>query len=105
MIIYGLASLGLGYLMKPIFNQVLPTGQSLGLVASAILGFYLVKGIGAYVSSFLMTDVGQRVVRDLRNVLFRHILQQSAAFFSSQTTGRLLSRITNDVGQIQSAVS
>jgi subfamily B ATP-binding cassette protein MsbA len=74
-------------------------------VASAVLGLYLVKGLGAYLSSFLMTDVGQRVVHDLRNVLFRHILNQSAAFFSSQTTGRLLSRITNDVGQIQYAVS
>jgi subfamily B ATP-binding cassette protein MsbA len=52
-----------------------------------------------------MTDVGQHVVQDLRNVLFRHILRQSAAFFSSQTTGRLLSRITNDVAQIQNAVS
>ena len=48
---------------------------------------------------YLMTDVGQRVVRDLRNVLFRHILGQSAAFFSSQTTGRLMSRITNDVAR------
>jgi subfamily B ATP-binding cassette protein MsbA len=52
-----------------------------------------------------MTDVGQLVVRDLRDVLFRHILGQSAAFFSSQTTGRLMSRITNDVGQVQRAVS
>ena len=33
-----------------------------------------VKGLGAYVSGYLMTDVGQRVVRDLRNRLFRHIL-------------------------------
>ena len=52
-----------------------------------------------------MTDVGQRVVRDLRNQLFRHILGQSAAFFSRQTVGQLLSRITNDVGQVQRAVS
>ena len=52
-----------------------------------------------------MTDVGQRVVRDLRNLLFRHILGQSAAFFSLQTSGRLMSRITNDVAQVQRAVS
>jgi subfamily B ATP-binding cassette protein MsbA len=84
---------------------VLPTGESIGFVTSAVLGLYLLKGIGAYVSSYFMTDVGQRVVQDLRNVLFRHILRQSAAFFSSQTTGRLLSRITNDVAQIQNAVS
>ncbi|HEV8396002.1 MAG TPA: lipid A export permease/ATP-binding protein MsbA [Vicinamibacterales bacterium] len=105
MIVYGVASAGIAYLIKPIFDEVLPTGQSLGFVASAVLGLYLFKGIGAYLSSYLMTDVGQRVVQDLRNALFRHILRQSAAFFSSQTTGRLLSRITNDVAQIQFAVS
>ena len=44
-----------------------------------------------------LTDVGQRVVRDLRNVLFRHILGQSAAFFSRHAIGRLMSRITNDL--------
>jgi ATP-binding cassette, subfamily B, bacterial MsbA len=105
MILYGLASAGIAYLIKPIFDEVLPTGRSLGVVATAILSLYLIKGIGAYLSSYLMTGVGQRVVRDLRNALFRHILRQSAAFFSSQTTGRLMSRITNDVAQIQNAVS
>jgi subfamily B ATP-binding cassette protein MsbA len=103
MIVYGVASGGIAYLIGPIFDVVLPTGEQLGFVATAILGLYLFKGIGAYLSSYLMTDVGQRVVQDLRNVLFRHILRQSAAFFSSQTTGRLLSRITNDVAQIQNA--
>ena len=70
-----------------------------------ILTLYLAKGVGSYLSSYVMTDVGQRVVRDLRNLLFRHILGQSAAFFSQQTSGRLLSRITNDVSQVQRAVS
>src|SRR6059036_44766 len=48
---------------------------------------------------------GQRVVRDLRNGLYRHILNQSAGFFAHGATGRLLSRINNDVGQVQQAVS
>ena len=52
-----------------------------------------------------MTWVGQRVVRDIRNELFRHVLGQSAAFFSADTTGRLMSRITNDVEQVQRVVS
>src|SRR5205823_10986675 len=42
---------------------------------------------------------------DIRNILFTHILGQSAAFFSAQTSGKLMSRITNDVAQIQQAVS
>jgi subfamily B ATP-binding cassette protein MsbA len=52
-----------------------------------------------------MTDVGQRVVRDVRDKLFAHILGQSAAFFARRTTGQLLSRVTSDVTQIQQAVS
>ena len=61
MVVYGIASAGIAYLIKPIFDEVLPTGRSLGLVASLILGLYLCKGVGAYLSAYLMTGVGQRV--------------------------------------------
>ncbi len=105
MVLYGAASAGLVALIQPIFDEVLPSRANLAPIAAAILVVYLLKGTGAYLSSYLMTDVGQRVVRDLRNVLFRHILGQSVAFFSLQTTGRLMSRITNDVAQVQRAVS
>ncbi len=105
MLLYGGASAALAALIQPIFDEVLPNRQNLLPITIAILVVYLVKGIASYLSGYLMTDVGQRVVRDLRNVLFRHILGQSAAFFSLQTTGRLMSRITNDVGQVQRAVS
>ena len=105
MVLYGAASAAVAALIQPIFDEVLPNRENLLPIAAAILLVYLVKGVSAYLSGYLMTDVGQRVVRDLRNVLFRHILGQSAAFFSMQTTGRLMSRITNDVGQVQRAVS
>jgi subfamily B ATP-binding cassette protein MsbA len=105
MVVYGLASGGVVSQIKPILNKALPKQEDLPQIIGLILGFYLLKGIGAYVSGYLMTDVGQRVVRDIRNQLFRHILGQSAAFFSVNTSGRLMSRITSDVVQIQRAVS
>src|SRR5688572_3607380 len=105
MAVYGAASAGVAALIQPIFDDVLSSRERLAPIAVAILGVYLAKGVAAYLSGYLMTDVGQRVVRDLRNVLFRHILGQSVAFFSQQTTGRLMSRITSDVGQIQRVVS
>ena len=105
MIVYGVASAGVAALIQPILDNVLPKHEELARIISFIVGLYLIKGIGAYLSGYLMTDVGQRVVRDLRNILFTHILGQSAAFFSAQTSGKLMSRITNDVAQIQQAVS
>jgi subfamily B ATP-binding cassette protein MsbA len=105
MIVYAAGSAGLAYLVKPIFDSALPNQQGVAAVAWGIVAVYLLKGLGSYASSYLMVDVGQRVVMDLRNQLFRHILGQSAGFFAQGATGRLLSRINNDVGHVQQAVS
>src|SRR5216684_2782412 len=105
MVVYAVGSAGLAYLIKPIFDSLLPKQQYVALTAWAIVGAYLLKGVGSYASSYLMADVGQRVVMDVRNALYRHILGQSAGFFAHGATGRLLSRINNDVGQVQQAVS
>jgi subfamily B ATP-binding cassette protein MsbA len=75
------------------------------MVTASILLIYLAKGVGAYFSSYLMEGLGHRVVMVVRNELFGHTLEQSAAFFARRTTGQLLSRINNDVGLVQRAVS
>jgi subfamily B ATP-binding cassette protein MsbA len=105
MVVYAVASALVIYLIRPILDQVLPTRQGLQQIALLLVGLYLVKGIGSYFSSYLMEDVGQRVVLDLRDRLYRHILGQSAGFFTRNTSGQLLSRVSNDVGQVQRAVS
>src|SRR5881409_3804062 len=105
MIVYAIGSAGLAWLIKPIFDSVLPKQQQVAVIAWAVVLVYLLKGMGSYASSYLMADVGQRVVMDVRNELYRHILGQSAGFFAHGATGRLLSRINNDVGQVQTAVA
>ncbi len=105
MVFYAVGSAGLLALVKTIFDDVLRSHENLALVAWSIVGFNLLKGIGSYGSSYLMAYVGQRVVMDLRNALYRHVLGQSAGFFAQHTTGQLMSRINNDVGQVQQAVS
>ncbi len=105
MVLYGVGSAGVLWQIKPILDNGLADPNRLTPIIVAILAFYALKGVGAYVSSYLMTEVGQRVVHDLRTRLFRHILGQSAAFFATQTVGRLLARITSDVALVQRAVS
>ncbi len=105
MLLYAAGSAGLAALIKPILDSVLPNQQQIAVIAWAIVGLYLLKGMGSYLSTYLMAGVGQRVVMDLRNALYRHILDQSAAFFAQRTTGQLMSRINNDVDQVQQVVS
>ena len=105
MSLYAVASGSLAALIKPIFDNVLPHQEMLGLVALGLVGCYLVKGVGSYASVYFMTDVGQCVVRDVRNELFGHIVEQSTSFFGRRTTGQLMSRLSNDVNRIQQVVS
>jgi subfamily B ATP-binding cassette protein MsbA len=105
MVLYAAATAAVAALIRPVIDKVLPEGTGLSSWCTKLLIVYVVKGASAYASTYLMTDIGQRVVRDLRDRLFRHILDQSASFFSRRTTGQLMSRITNDVNQVQQAVS
>jgi subfamily B ATP-binding cassette protein MsbA len=105
MVLYAVGSAGLAALIKTIFDNVLQDRSQLSLVAWAIVVLNVFKGLGSYASAYLMAWVGQRVVTDVRNQLYAHILGQSASFFAARSTGELMSRITNDVGQVQQAVS
>src|SRR5579862_7201561 len=55
--------------------------------------------------SYLSIDVGQRIMRDLRNELYSHLQAMSLRFFTGTRTGEIQSRLANDVGGIQSVVS
>ena len=105
MVVYAAASALLIYLIKPIYDRVLISQEEVLRTATLLIVAYVLKGLSSYVSGYWMTDVGQRVVRDLRDTLFAHTLRQSAAFFSTKTSGHLVSRITNDVQQVQMAVT
>jgi subfamily B ATP-binding cassette protein MsbA len=114
MMMYAVAAATLALLIKPLTDKILPQrvdaffwGFPIDLKTwgIAVLVVYFFKGLGAYFSAYLMTDIGQRVVRDLRNELFGHILKQSAGFFGRRTSGQLMSHMTNDVNQVQNAVS
>jgi subfamily B ATP-binding cassette protein MsbA len=65
----------------------------------------LIKAISQAVRFYAMGAVAQKVIRDLRAKLFGAIVRQSAAFFGDQASGFLISRVINDVAQIESAAT
>jgi subfamily B ATP-binding cassette protein MsbA len=105
MAVYAASGALLTYTVKPIFDEVLIRGVNALQVATTILGLYVLKGFGAYFSTTLVALVGHRAVTDLRNALYEHTLNQSFAFLSRNSTGKMMSHITNDVERIQAAVT
>ncbi len=77
----------------------------LSLLPWFIVALMVVKHVFVYLSSYLMNDLSQRVIRDIRNKLYEKIQSFSLDYFSERRTGELLSRITNDVAVVENAVS
>lgn len=113
-------------LLKPIFDQLAPSvgtveavdtkfaflQEQLGLgegslrqIAFLLVGLSLLKAFLLYFAEYLMSYSGQNVVAGLRNRLYGRLLHQSAAFFSDQPTGQLMSRVLNDTERLLEAAS
>ncbi|MEJ2281989.1 MAG: ABC transporter ATP-binding protein [Desulfobacterales bacterium] len=92
------------YLVKPAVEKIFEQkdAQMLALIPLAIIAVFSFKGIAAYGSGYLLSHVGQDIIRRLRNRLYNHIQELPMAFFQREKTGDLMSRITNDVAIISS---
>jgi ATP-binding cassette, subfamily B, bacterial len=74
-------------------------------LAGGIIAIAIVSGVLGVVQTLLSNQVGQRVMHDLRAAVFRHLQRLSLAFFTRTRTGEVQSRISNDIGGVQSVVT
>jgi ATP-binding cassette subfamily B protein len=94
-------------LVREIIDVAIPSGNVTLLavtVAGSVLAGLLARLIGVGQSS-INVRIGQGVMFDLRNELYRHLQKQAIRFFTESKTGELMSRVTNDVGGIEGVVT
>jgi subfamily B ATP-binding cassette protein MsbA len=94
------------YLIKPVLDEIFidKKAEMLKILPLVVLLIFLVKSLCAWGQGYLMSYVGNKIVVDLRQQLYDHLQKLSLSFFDRTPTGILMSRITNDVSQIQVAV-
>jgi subfamily B ATP-binding cassette protein MsbA len=79
--------------------------EMLRILPVAIILLFLLRGIFNYGQAYLMNFVGLKVIVELREKLYNHLQTLPLSFFTKTPTGTLISRVTNDVNLIHSAVS
>ena len=95
-----------GRLIDASFLKVGSTDTSqLDRTVLALLGIFALSAVFGAAQSFLLSRVGAGVVADLRRAVFAHLLTLSPRFFGEHKTGDLTSRLTSDVGTVQTVTS
>jgi subfamily B ATP-binding cassette protein MsbA len=70
-----------------------------------IVALFVVRGLATYLASYAVAWVGNRVVTDLRNAMFRKLLALPTPYYNEHPSGNLISKLTYDVTQVMSAAS
>ncbi len=102
--IVGLAS---PFLLRAVIDTALPA-RNVQLLAWLVIGMVAVATITSafgVIQTWISTKVGQHVMHELRTSVFSHLQRQSIAFFTRTRTGEVQSRITNDIGGMESVVT
>ncbi len=87
------------------FLNSTPSLVLLKLMAIAVLLLFILKGVFYFAQGYLMSDIGQRVVRDLRLRLYEKLQNLSLGYYHRKRGGELISRVINDVLWVENAVS
>ncbi len=77
----------------------------LNYMAIAIVLLFVLKGFFGFWQSYIMSDIGQRIVRDIKAQLYAKFQSLSLDYFTHKRGGEMISRITNDVKLVENAVS
>ncbi|MDU5530263.1 lipid A export permease/ATP-binding protein MsbA [Negativicoccus succinicivorans] len=106
MILGALTTLAVPWIIRNIIDEVLAAKNLVALnwIALGILVLFFLRGVFSYIQGYLMSYIANRVIIDIRNEVYARVQRLSLRFFDTRKTGSLMSRLTNDIGALQTAI-
>ncbi|GAG95389.1 unnamed protein product, partial [marine sediment metagenome] len=77
----------------------------LNLIVLGIIGIVALKGLFSFAQTYLISLISFRAVTELRNRVYEHLQRLSLSFYRKRQTGEIISRVINDVDQLQNALT
>lgn len=94
-------------LMKPMLDGsfVDKNPQMIRFVPLALIGIFIVRGVGSFLLRYFMEWVGRHVIFDMREQIFAQLIHLPTTFYDVNTTGHLTSKLIYDVEQVANAAT
>jgi len=106
MVIVAAGDVLMAYMVMPIIQKLQhPDPETTLQLPLAVVGVFLLRGLGSFMSEYGMAWTGHRVVFDLRRQMIDRVLSLPTAFFDATASGRLISKFTFDAYQLAAATS
>ncbi|MQY58806.1 MAG: ATP-binding cassette domain-containing protein [Clostridia bacterium] len=93
---------------KDLIDSVILGGKSLkllNLIVLILIGLLALKGLFSFGQTYLISLVNFKVITEIRNRIYEHLQRLSLSFYRKRQTGEIISRVINDVDQLQNALT
>ena len=106
-ILVALTEAALPAIMKPLFDGVFVERDAMAIrwMPLIIIALFVVRGLAEYAATYCMAWVSNRLVMDLRTLMFARLLELPTPMYDDQASGNLISKLTFDVTQVTSAAT
>src|SRR5258707_1284541 len=96
-----------GLYLRFMLNQLFERGNEgyAALAAFGIVVVFTVSGLSHFIAGYGMQWVGNKIILDFRNQMFRRLIRMPVPFFDQTTIGTLMSKVTTDVIGLQDSVT
>ena len=103
----GLTDTAFAWLMKPLMDEgfVARDQQAVLYIPLAIVVIFTLRGITSFVASYCISWVGRRVVAEMRQKMFNHMVMLPSSYFDHSSSGELLSKLTYNTEQVAGAAT
>lgn len=107
MVLVSIGTAGTAYIIKPVLDEIFINKDvaMLQLLPIGVILLYTAKGVGQYIQSYYILYIGHDIIRRVRDNILSHLIHLDLGYFYQTRGGELISRITNDITRIQTAVS
>lgn len=95
------------WLMEPVLDKIFVQREMrmLFLIPLAVIIIAIIKAVATYGQTILMKYIGQKVITEMQLRLYEHLLESDVSLFQEHSSGRLLSRFSNDIQVIRRALA
>src|SRR6476660_8275049 len=107
LILSGMASLAFPMVVRYLLDAAFVNRDRamLDRIALGLVVLFCIQAVLNYIQAYLLSAAGEQAVAGLRRELFARLLEMPPGFFADRRTGELTSRLTVDVGLLQSVMS
>ncbi len=107
MVLVALSNAFHAWLVKPALDDIFVhlNRKMLVVIPLAMIAVGVIKAIATYFQNFYMKFVGQRIITDMQSKLYSHLIYSDLSYLHQFSTGKIISRFSNDIITMRTALS